>query len=444
MAAGEEVRLARPEPGARVEAAFDGGILLPVPGSIASPEAGDHWLAVASRDRAGNLSAVRWVRVRVDAEPPRLELETRPAPVADEAGRHWLPPGAAVVARAADDLAGVERVRLDLGGRSEEATGAELTVELPASGTLTVRGSATDRVANRSPESVLELSIDDRPPEIEIRVAGPGYPKRPATSKGRCSRPPAGSKPSHGTRRAVSPAGLPGSPATTSRRTPGGVPWSLGAHIVEAVADDRVSNRGRDGPYRFTTDGAGPEIRWRVITAGATDDPGETYYLPPVEVMAEASDQPAGLHRLWSSTDGATFEVLEGPVTIASERLWLKASDRAGNLSEVEARWQLDVEPPEFLLAAPGGSPTAAGGRPSVARGAAIAVTARDLGVGVASVTYELNRGWPVPQPSKPLGERIVCRRLGSYTLTIEAIDRLGNTFRGEWEVFVRRQGIAG
>ena len=52
-----------------------------------------------------------------------------------------------------------------------------------------------------------------------------------------------------------------------------------------------------------------------------------------------------------------------------------------------------------------------------------------------------MNRGWPVPPPARPLPERLVCRRAGRFELTIEAIDRLGNAFRGVWRVVVRRGG---
>jgi len=136
---GDRIALQPAEPGAGVEAALDGGPLRPVDGMLEGPAEGDHWLAVASRDRAGNLSPVRWIRLRVDDQPPVVELLTEPLPVV-VAGKSWVPPGSRAVARAVDAQAGLASLGLQVGDQRQETSQGELVGELPqAGGTRTSR-----------------------------------------------------------------------------------------------------------------------------------------------------------------------------------------------------------------------------------------------------------------------------------------------------------------
>ncbi len=452
VAPGGEVRLESPEDGARVEAAFDGGALRSVPGSIAAPGAGDHWLAVASRDRAGNLSPIHWLRVRVDGSPPRVELEPRPPAVAgtpDRAGgKSWLPPGGSVAARGSDDLAGVAQLTLAAAAEAREVEATELTLPLPAAGEVVVRASAVDRVGNRSSAATLTLWVDGEPPAGEIRLAGRHLPGPVGGLEGAVLAPSCRLEAAFTDEESGLAGWVPWSDGVEVTAEAWGGPWTAGHHTVAAVAVDRVGNEGRLGPYRLVVDGAGPEITWRVLSAGVEGDEGagtpDRWYLPPVEVAVEAVDAVAGLEELRGSLDGAAFEAVDGPVVVDGDRLYLEAVDRVGNRSTVEARWRIDRQPPEIRVAAPGARPVAPGGLVSVVRGEALDVRAVDRGAGVASATYVMNRGWPVPPPARPLPERLVCRRTGRFELTVKAVDRLGNASHGVWQVTVRRPGEEG
>jgi hypothetical protein len=50
-------------PGATVEVALAGEVLRP--GPLTAPDAGEHWLAAATRDAAGGATSLRWLRLRV-------------------------------------------------------------------------------------------------------------------------------------------------------------------------------------------------------------------------------------------------------------------------------------------------------------------------------------------------------------------------------------------
>lgn len=171
---GETLILEPPETGAGVEAALGGGLLRPLPGGTLTvpAELGDHWLATASRDAAGNLSEVRWLLLRValppDDRPPRARASLEGLKV-----------------RVNGDLVVSPRARLDLemedgesgpGGWRVLMDGAE--VEEGAwrggwpPGPHTVEARAVDRAGNETSVPPLRFVVDDAPPRLTWEVVG--------------------------------------------------------------------------------------------------------------------------------------------------------------------------------------------------------------------------------------------------------------------------------
>lgn len=444
---GETLVLEAPEAGVELEAALGGGPLKPLAEcspaggcTLEAPASGDHWLAVAGRDRAGNLSPLRWVRLRVDSEPPRVELEPSPAPVNRD--RRWMPPRSTVTASAADDLAGVTRLFLAAGEEIEEVAEPSGVIELPLSSEVTVRAWALDDAGNRSAETTLDLAIDSTPPVVEIRPACQPSPHNTATvvvapdcriavevrdgDSGVAEWTPA----------------IDGEGATVEGLTG---PWTAGLHAIEVTALDAVGNRARVGPFAFVADAAGPEIAWRVSSEGAQGAGGETFYRPPVTVTVAAEDSPAGLDRLSAST-GASHEPIAGSLEVDGDRLLLRAVDGVGNVSEVEAKWRLDIAPPEIYLETDGGDAVSPGSTLELERGASVRFRTVDEGAGVESATYSLRvesadilrHWWWWPPLDEPLPERLVFPWAGELELSVEAVDRLGNRRKVRWHVVVR------
>ncbi len=441
-APGDELRLEAPDTGASIEAALGGGPLKPVTGTLTAPAAGDHWLAVASRDRSGKLSPIRWIRLEVDGEAPRVDLETEPAPV--DRNRLWMPPDARVSASAADALAGVGRLFLAMGDEVSEVPEASAGAVLPAAGEVTVRAWAVDRVGNRSAETTLDLTIDSTPPAGEVRAAC-----EPAAGAAETVVPP-------DCRIEVKVHDAESGDPRWTPRIDGGEataetlagPWTAGRHTVEVDAVDAVGNRGRIGPYPFVVDAAGPEIAWRVSSPGVVGEGGETFYRPPVEVTAEAGDAPAGLEQLAAAPGGGAFRPVEGPLAVDGDRLSLKATDRVGNVTETLATWRIDVDPPEVRLETGDGRSVEPGGTLDVERGDAIRLRVSDPGAGVERAVYRLGvepgqfwRRWWWNRRPKPVPEPLVLKRIGEVTLSVEAADRLGNRSTTGWQVVVRRPG---
>lgn len=438
MAPGDGVSLGASEAGGRVEVALDGGPLRPAAAALQAPAAGEHWLAVASRDGAGNLSPVTWYRLRVDGEAPQVSLAVEPAPVVDATGARWVPPRAMAMAIAEDAMAGVVRTGLAFGDVQREEAGATVEAALPATaGTVTLRAWAEDGVGNRAPDTTLAVTVDAMPPAGSWKVTGPHV----ETESGLVLGPGAALV----AEIADGESGLAGwtphidGAAATEAALAG--PWSAGTHRVEALAEDRVGHRATIGPLHFMADEDGPEIQWRLVSPASRFD-GEAFYQPPVVLALEVSDAPAGVDVLAWSADGDTFQPMAATRTLEvdGDRVLLRARDRVGNSRQVEARWRVDDQPPEIVLRLPNGTTAAAGATLQLVWGDQIVVQASDAGVGIeGGLVYAFDQDRP-----RSLTDKIELQRVGTFELMVEGSDRLGNRRRARWTLVVGRRVEAG
>ncbi|MEM7585877.1 MAG: hypothetical protein AAF560_20980 [Acidobacteriota bacterium] len=499
VAPGEELTVSA-EAGVETLAALGGGPLISTR-EITAPASGDHWLTTASRDAAGNLSPLRWLRLRVDGAPPAVTLraslagalnETNGAPTRSEAcpgaadassisaapsagpGAVWVSPRATVTATSCDPLAGTERLVLELDGATRESQTPRFSAELPASaaagGSLQATARAVDRVGNRSADTALELRVDVTPPTVEL-TAEP----RVTRSDGSIVLAPTSS-----VRVAVGDA--ESGPGSTTLRIDGepvhegelaspwvhSANWAAGPHLVEVTAVDRVGNLIDPEPLRFMVDAAGPKISWRLTSPGVEGSGpdarnGATYYRAPVTLEAVATDELAGVDRLEAGLetppeaplDDASYRTFDGPLELTGDQLTLRAVDRLGNRSEVQAAWSLDNAPPEITLTnvaggVVSGDEVAEGRELTVVRGAVIELRAVDRAAGLADASYRLEeqsgriwRGNWWRAPLRPLPESLTLDRVGRLALTVSAVDRLGNATTARWQIIVRRQGGA-
>lgn len=442
------------EGGTHLETAWDGGLLRPLDGPLEAPESGDHWLALASRDAAGNLSPLRFVLVRVDGEPPAVHLEIEPAPVAGEGGDHagdpdrWLPPRARGRLRAEDSPAGVARVTLTSGSGIETAEfpRSEVRVTLPASGEVVLSGWAEDRVGNRSPEQRLTARVDAEPPRCRIQARGPWIEAEEETGEDGAAAPQVVLGPgatleaaaedgeSGVARRHAFLDGVEIGEAGTA--APGWQgPWRPGRHRAELAVTDRVGNEGRCR-LPFLLDAQPPKLAWRVTSSkagGSTQWQGESVYRPPVTVEVSAEDR-VGVDRVEWSEDGESFSPLPPELVTSRPSLVLRAVDRVGNSGEVQAAWHLDGEAPQIRLRLPDGSAAEPGAHPEIVFGQTVTLEMDDAGSGVAERRVWLN--------ASPLAAARVIdfKSPGKHLLEVEAHDGVGNRSRTAWEIRVWRR----
>ncbi len=422
------------EPGAQVEAAIDGGPLRPVDGMLDVPGEGDHWLAVASRDRAGNLSPVRWLRLRVDAQPPVVELVTEPLPI-EAAGKLWVPPGSRAVARAVDAQAGLGSLELRVGNQRFEASRGELVGALPLAGEVRLRAWASDAVDNDSAAVELVVEVDSVAPAAEIRLLGAvievaeGWVVGPQASLA-ATVSDADSGVDRWTPR------LEGN-EVDAQRWQG--PWQAGSYLADLEAVDRVGNRAVVGGLSFRVDDAGPMITWQVLDDGVEVD-GEFFYGGPVQVQVAATDDLAGVASLEWILPSESAQPVRGLIATDAEQMQLRAVDRVGNSSLIEANWHIDTVGPELAIRDPEGQAVAPGGRLEIRLGQQLRLEARDAGCGVAEVIYR----YGLVGPRRSMPQQLEFRHPGRFWLRLVAVDRLGNTSRGNWIIVVRRPQAAG
>ncbi len=415
----------------QILAAIDGGVLRTFTGPLIAPTSGDHWLAMASRDALGTWSAIAWTRLRVDAEPPQVELAADPAPVLVAPDQAWVKAGTLVVAQAHDAVSGVAQLTLKAADQQVEQAGDRVSLRLgERAGEVSARAWAVDRVGQRSADATLVLRIDPDPPEGEIVPQGPYVPAEegvtwvlaPTTHLEPHWRD-AGSGVAAWSawidEQEVAPTAWQG-------------PWPAGPHSVAAAVRDRVGNVGRIGPLRVIVDAAGPQISWQVTSPGVQGDDGVTYYVPPVNVEIRAQDEVAGVALVTSATDGTHFTPFAGQREVAGEELVIRAQDRVDNWTEERATWQLDRDPPTIRVLAPDGQAIPVGARHTLQQGDSLTVAAEDPRSGVAQATYCLKG-----PPCRVLPRVITMSEAGEFLLEISAQDRAGHSVVERWTITV-------
>ncbi|MCB1035825.1 MAG: hypothetical protein KDD47_18535 [Acidobacteria bacterium] len=435
------IRLISPEAGARMEAAFGDTPLAPVEEEIEAPAEGEHRLTVVAVDEAGNRSWPRRVRVVVDTEGPQLTLVLSPAPVPGEGSSPplWLAPGSRAVAAVSDEGSEVQVLELEeaSGLRSSALPRAEL--HLPRQGAVSLRARAVDGVGNETRQILLEGRVDGEGPVGEIAFEGPQVETDASIVVGpKCHL---------SARFTDSESGLEGWKLRLDGVEADSESWLAGTltpgrHRLSAEAFDRVGNRTLLPEREIVVDKEGPEIRWRVTSAGAASEGGETFYSRPVSLELSSRDDAAGTERLEWSMDGSDWSPLpagSASVPIDGESLELRAVDRVGNHRQATASWRVDDSPPRVILQGPFAPDLPPGSVVRVPQGSVIEAWAEDDGAGVADQQVSIRRGQRYPAP-----RRFELHQRGTYRLEVRAMDRLGNAVRDHWWVRVTRPSKEG
>lgn len=434
IAPGTEIQL-RVTPGDTIEVAWNGGPLLPMQPPLRAPASGSHWLALASRDRVGNPSTVRWTRVLVDDQPPTVVLTTEP-PAVTNGDRSWIPPNAIAVAEAEDELGGLGRLEIHLGQSMQGGDQSSFKRALPATeGPVHPVARAIDRVGLTT-EASLALHVDAAPPQGKFHITGPHIAAAlhllapSARIEAQIDDNESGL--------ANSTTWINGRQASVELLAG---PWNPGEYQVQVVATDRVGNEGQIGPLSFVVDGSGPILHWRLQGESVVDEEGRRIYRPPVELEVSAEDAPAGLANLELSLDDALFEPLESPVTLHQEHVVLRATDRLGQTTTETATWRLDGEAPEYRLRT--GGMDIAPGALSIKIGEELRPVVHHEVAGIRHASYRFVHGFPlrrVEGESRQLPKVFSFPATGDWRLIIDATDRLGNTSSSQWDIVVTKE----
>ncbi len=203
-----------------------------------------------------------------------------------------------------------------------------------------------------------------------------------------------------------------------------------GAHTLQYRATDNAGNVSDVGSVSFTVvepepdDTTPPTVSAAV--AGDQDDDGN--YIGSATVTVNATDAESGVQSVEYNLNGAGFVAYTGPVVVddvGAHALQYRATDNAGNVSEVGSVSFAVVEPEPDDTTPPTASAAVAGEQDddgNYIASATVTVTATDAGSGVASVAYALNDGAFVPYT-----EPVVVSEVGAHTVQYRATDNAGN-----------------
>ncbi|MFN8109216.1 MAG: peptidoglycan-binding protein [Thermoleophilia bacterium] len=352
----------------------------PTPGGLSANILGDGRIALA------------WAAVADAGSPFTYTVRAQ-----DAAGNtSTLSPGAPLLSTSG---LGVYRVTLDGSPLADTAATTYSISGLPAGSSHTITLQAVDAAGN--------VSAATAPITLQIPVTLASIPALRLTANHVYARP---GDP-------VSFTALLGDPATSS-----GVHWTLapGAHADGAQVDFTYASAGRRMVYATLTgaDGA-TTVAVLEVTVDATA-PELTVTQRGALLTVAATDAESGVQTLeWAPQGGAMRPVADGriPLTEGANHITVRAVDRAGNARQLTRDVTLDMTAPALSVRVP---------RLALGTRATVAVTARDAGSGLATLTWDGRTFTAVPaRLMVPAGRRV----------TLVLTDRAGNTSSASFTV---------
>ena len=113
----------------------------------------------------------------------------------------------------------------------------------------------------------------------------------------------------------------------------------------------------------------------------------------------------------------------------------LRATDRVGNQTHVDARWRVDVEPPSLSLRTPDGQEHPPGMTVQMTVGDKVSVTAIDDDSGVEQLRYgDYQRTFSMKGTFQFMSP-------GRHLFRAEAEDAMGNIASAEWLLVIATEG---
>ncbi len=208
----------------------------------------------------------------------------------------------------------------------------------------------------------------------------------------------------------------------------------VGTHKVRYRAVDAAGNTAEEKSVEFTVvapdsdDTAPPQTSATV--SGERNDAGE--YLAMATVTVSASDTGTGVNTIeYALGDSGAWQAYTAPVMVhevGAHTVRYRATDKAGNVSEVKSVDFTVVEPPVQDTTPPVTGVTVEGSRNAAGaylKSAKVTVSATDEhgGSGVAAIEYSLDGG-----PYLAYTAPVVVDRVGAHSLAYRARDEAGNT----------------
>ena len=383
-------------------------------------------MTLMSKDRVGNPSPLRWVRVKVDGKPPQVTFLLEPLQVEGDDGKLWIPPSSKATAESTDDTAGVKDLTLTTNGQVQKVQDAVLTSNLPKLGAVHLEAVSSDKVGNTCVPKEMTVHIDSEPPVTRLSLEGQQY-QRGATlfanteMKLTCQVTDAQSG-------VTDWKAVVDGATGNSREIP--KTWAEGPHQVSITATDRVGNTSTSQPLSFSVDATGPVISWEVLGESVLNSKGERWYKGKTTINARGQDSGAGLQNLQWSANGSQWETFQPNLEVVGNQLNFRGQDRVGNVTLETAQWNVDGQAPRVVLTLPNGDQPKPGETIYIASGEQLSMEAIDDGSGLKSASCQTGKSawFPMPKQIKFSG-----MDLHRSDLTVACEDLLGNRSSFTW-----------
>ncbi|RNG39109.1 OmpL47-type beta-barrel domain-containing protein [Streptomyces botrytidirepellens] len=218
----------------------------------------------------------------------------------------------------------------------------------------------------------------------------------------------------------------------------------VGTHTIRYRATDKAGNTSavKSAEFRVvpppTDDTTPPETS---ATVSGKQGPGGDYY-DTATVTLTASDTGSGVNTIEYALDKGDFTKYTAPVAVTAHgphTVRYRATDRAGNTSEVKSVAFSVVAPPSTDTTPPETAAKAEGAKNSDGNyvgSAKVTITATDADSGVAKTEYSLDGG-----PYLAYTTPVVVDRVGRHTVAHRATDKAGNTSSAKKLAFTVDEG---
>lgn len=375
-------------------------------------------------DQVGNVETPRKVRFTVDVEAPVVSHEIK----GDRSGHVYSPRSIAYLA-GSDEASGLQAIYYKFDSTAFQPYGGELSLANLSDGEHTLTYYAEDLVGNRSQELSYLFYLDSEAPEVVATVVGDQYQNRGRVFVSVRTKVKLEAKDNKaGIKRLWykiddQPDKLYSEPFE--------LPDDQGDHVIMYYATDKVGNdfkslfdESKNGRQGLDIDMVAPEIGYAFH--GPKVIMRDTIFIHTnTQLELQAKDANSGLKNIGFKVNGAKGKNYDSLLTFQEEGFYaidFYGTDLVNNRNSDEFSFVVDNSGPEISTIFSSKSYGEEGNHKVYSKGVMLYLAATDAQVNTRSLAVSINGG-----NQQPYEKPITFDQAGKYTITVSAIDQLGN-----------------
>jgi hypothetical protein len=311
------------------------------PVSVAHLPEGNHKLTFGAEDWVENREAMKEFLFYIDRTPPEVSASV----VGDQSqlgATTFVSSRSRVRLDAIDNKTGVERIEYDTDS-PDVLRYVEPFPLPPKGGMLEIQFRARDEMANVSEKRSLRVHLDLEPPTSDHRFTGPVFQSQSTTFVTSATEIELIGSDTEAGLKEVRLVLDDDDPVTYSK------PFTLrkdGAHVVSHYAIDNVNNRGGNQSVAFVVDNVPPIISHHFGTSPIGKQGGLEEYASHTVLFLAATDQLAGLEKIFYAVNGGKEQLYTGPISFPESgevQVSVRARDKVDN--EISSQIRMAIEP---------------------------------------------------------------------------------------------------